>query len=65
MNIYHIRYNTDTHEMLASVVAENETQARELIMDKPRFEAIIDVCSEQVRIPHLVRDSGWRKGVLK
>ena len=64
MNIYHIRYNTDTHEMLASVVAENETQARELVMDKPRFEAITEQWQEPLSIPHLVSDSGWRKGVL-
>ncbi|WP_252178359.1 hypothetical protein [Endozoicomonas sp. 4G] len=65
MNIYHIRYSTDTHEMVASIVAESEDQARKLITGKPRFEAIDEVWSELVRSPHLVSDSGWHKESLR
>ena len=65
MNIYHIRYTTASHEMFASVLAESEQQARDLIARKPRFEAVDEVWSESIRVPHIVSDSGWRRGVLR
>ena len=65
MNIYHIDYTTKTHDMMASIIATSEDQARKCVEMRDDFEYIKAVLSESIQVPHIVRDSGWRKEALR